>query len=110
VQNDCSCHGEGQKGHQAWPNLHEELRLGVPGAEQHGAGPRGPRRHGEDQGPLCQDHPLLARRHTPNELAVMLVVCHRVAVTERADVFGEKDDMMTFRFVNSVNNFFIALF
>ena len=71
-------------------HLHEELSVGVPGAEQHGAGGRGPRRHGEEQWPLRKDDPLLPRRHAPNQLAVMLVGGHRVAGTERADVFWEE--------------------
>ena len=80
----------GVEGTQGPAHLHEELRAGVPGAEQHGTGRGGPRRHGEDQGPLGEDHPVLPRRHAPDELAVMLVVGHRVAVPERADVCGEK--------------------
>jgi len=54
-------------------HLQEELSVGVLGAEQHGAGSRRPRGHGQDQRLLCNDHLLLSCRDASDELAVVLV-------------------------------------
>lgn len=54
-------------------HLQEELSVGVLGAEQHGAGPRRPRGHSQDQRLLSNDQLLLSHSDASDELTIVLV-------------------------------------